>query len=362
MQPTILVIGAENPRIRYLFDEVARRAKVSYLHTGRIPGKDSALNGPIADRLRHTILAEFGKPDIMIFTWPQLAYVAERFPEVTRIYYCKDPFEHWSCWNRDEIHGLESHLLKNVDAVFAVSRALVEDFRPRTPGPVFYLPNGVEKSFLTAPPLPRPADLPTGKPILGCVGEINETYDWPFIAELADSLPEARLVFIGPLSDEHPQRLRHITNHLIANLGVKFLGPRPHEQLPAYLQHFNISLCPLSAGAYADRRSPLRLYDYLTTSSSILTTPIREAYEHHPHVHVARTPAEAAKLARQFLAGTIPLSFPSRQEYINRQSWSVRAGQFLDRLHEIPKFASPGAGITPGQLLDTQPLPPGQHL
>jgi hypothetical protein len=347
MSLSILVIGAENPRIGDLFREVGLYAKVSYMNIGPMPRRQLDLSGPSADSVCATIRSKFGKLDVVVFTWPHLAFLAEKLPEVTRIYYCKDPFEHWTCWNRQEIHELESRLLDNCDAVFAVSRLLVEDFLPRTRAKLFYLPNGVEELFLHAGHLPRPPNLPADQPILGCVGQINATYDWDYIAELVASLPEARLCFVGNISEGDPNWQRQIVNHLTNTPNILYLDCQPHEQIPAYLQHFNISTCLLKAGDYADRRSPLRLYDYLATEKPIISTPIREAYEHLPHIHIARTAKEAADLARQILAGDLPVDTTARKQYIGGHTWSTRAKQLLEELLRLPKLAGRLGSSTP---------------
>ncbi len=350
MSLSILVIGAENPRIGDLFREVGLCAKVSYMNIGPMPRRRLELSGALADSVCATIRSQYGKPDVIVFTWPQLAFLAEKLPEVTRVYYCKDPFEHWTCWDRQEIRELESRLLENSEAVFAVSRLLVEDFRPRTRGKVFYLPNGTEESFLHAGSLPRPANLPADKPVLGSVGQINSTYDWQYIAELAASLPEARLCFVGNIEESNPDWRRDFVNLLNHTPNFLFLNRQPHEQIPAYMQHFDISMCYLRADDSGDRRSPLRLYDYLTTQKPVISTPVREAYEHLPHIHIAQNPKEAAVLARRILAGEVPVDVAARRQYIGGQTWANRAKQLLAELLRLPKLAGCGGGLTPCHL------------
>lgn len=337
MPLSILVIGAENPRVRDLFGEVGKHAKVSYLNMGAIPG--SGLSGALADWVCAKIIAEYGNPDLIVFTWPQLAFIAEKLSAFTRVYYCKDPFEYWACWKREEIRDLETRLLANCEAIFAVSQRLVDDFRTRTRGEVFYLPNGVETAFLNAGKLPRPENLPTDRPILGCVGQINTTYDWEFILELSANLPEARLCFVGNISEPDPANLDKIVNHLTKTPNIFSVGMQPHERIPAYLQHFDISMCYLRAGDFSDRRSPLRLYDYLTTNRPVISTPIAEAKTHLPHIHIANNGKEAADIARRMLAGKITVNAPARKEYIAGQTWAVRAQQLLRELQRLPKPA-----------------------
>jgi hypothetical protein len=334
---SILVVGAENPRIGDLFREVGGYAKVSYMNVGPMPVRRLELTEELADSVCGTIRSKFGKLDVVVFTWPHLAGLAEKLGEFTRVYYCKDPFERWTCWNREEIRELESRLLSNCEAVFAVSRLLVEDFRGRTDGKVFCLPNGVEESFLHAGRLARPANLPADKPILGCVGQINATYDWEYIAELATNLPEARLCFVGNISEGDPHWQREIVKHLTGTPNIFGLDRQPHEEIPAYLQHFDIATCFLKAGDYADRRSPLRLYDYLTTERAIISTPIREAYEHLPHIHIAKSAEEAAAVARRVLRGELRVDVAARKQYIEGQTWANRAKQLIGELVRVPK-------------------------
>ncbi len=242
MPLSILVIGAENPRVADLFREVAHHATVYYINIGPMPRRDLPLSAESADSICTNIRSQFPNLDVIVFTWPHLACLAERLPDFTRVYYCKDPFEQWTCWDRQEIRQLESRLLHNCDATFAVSRQLVEDFQPRTPGKVFYLPNGVEDSFLNAPNPPRPANLPTGKPILGSVGHINATYDWQYIAELAASLPEARLVFVGGISESNQPGARLPQSrqpHPQPSL-PRPSAARPAPRVPAALRHIDM--------------------------------------------------------------------------------------------------------------------------
>jgi hypothetical protein len=339
MTLTFLVVGAENPRIRDLFNAVGQYAKVNYANVGPIVGRALDASDQFAHRLRSEIFAAGGQPDVIVFTWPQLCDLAAHFPDFVRVYYCKDPFDHWTCWDHQTISDLESRLLARCDAVFAVSRALADDFSGRTSARVIYLPNAVEEAFLNAAAAPRPVGLPGGQPILTSIGQINSTYDWPFIAALAAALPEARLCFVGNISEENLDLQGQILHQLRTTPNICFLDRQPHEALPAFMQHSDILFCPLKPGAYADRRSPLRLYDYLTTDRPILTTDIREARAHLPHLHIASTASDAAALAKEIFSGQLPLDLVARRAYIAQHTWPSRARQFLIELLQLPQLA-----------------------
>ncbi len=260
--------------------------------------------------------------------------LAERFPDITRVYYCKDPFENWS-WGRDYIRPLETRLLNNVDAVFAVSRLLTSDLAPRTPGKAFYLPNGFCEWFLPNERLPRPGDLPEGKPIVGCVGEINRDYDWDYISAVAGALPDVRICFIGKFDDTNMISQRWIRGLIAKSPNLLWLGWRKHGQLPAYMRHCDILMNFLKADDFGNRRSPLRLYDYLTTDRPIISTGVREAYEHLPHVHIAPEAGQAVELIGEILSGRLKPDLESRRRYIQNHTWEVRAREFLAELMPI---------------------------
>jgi hypothetical protein len=365
MSLSILVVGTENPRIRDLFDQVGRYANVSYLDTAPITRHPSfrkliaswrwRKNGDrppsavlvVPRRWRNFSFAltnwfirksfgQIGKPDVVVFTWPQLAGLAEKLPNAARVYYCKDPFETWNWGPEDrDIRGMESRLLNCCDAVFAVSKLLAEDFQSRTRGKVFYHPNGVSEAFLTQANLPRPEKLPSDKPVVGCVGQINKTYDWEYITALAAALPDVRFCFVGNVDEDVPDKRSMVLHHLTTTPNILWLGRQPHSDLPAYIQHFDIAFCFLKADHAGNRRSPLRLYDYLSTDRPVVSTPVAEAYVHIPHLHVAENPQDAAVLVRQILAGRFPVDPNARRDYILKQTWSIRACEFMDGLKQV---------------------------
>jgi glycosyltransferase involved in cell wall biosynthesis len=363
MRLSLLVVGSENPRIRDFFSQVGKYADVSYLDISPIkrwPNFDRLAeswrwrkrgkNPPEANLMMPRRWREFsaslanwfcrrrfpdpGDLDAVIFTWPQLCALAERFPDITRVYYCKDPFEMWT-WGADFIRPLETRLLNNVDAIFAVSRLLASDLAPRTPGKTFYLPNGFCDWFLPARELARPSDLPRGKPIIGSVGEINRDYDWDYVAAVAAALPEVRICFLGKFKEPDTAVHRRIHNLLTKTPNVFWLGWKNYEEVPGYMRHCDILMNFLRADDFGDRRSPLRLYDYLTTDRPIISTAVREAYEHEPHVHIAREASEAIELIREMLSGRHRPDLESRRLYTRNHSWDVRAREFLAELTPI---------------------------
>jgi glycosyltransferase involved in cell wall biosynthesis len=365
---SFMVVGSENPRIRDFFGQVGHYGKISYLDMEPLnrrtsidqmaacwrwrrpsEGVEEARTcvprrwGGVSSSLVHWFcrrrFADAGRPDAVVFTWPYLASLCEKLPDLYRIYYCKDPFDRWP-GATSATREMEQRLLNNCDLVFTVSRQLAEDFAPRSRGKVIYLPNAVDDSFLSLPSLPRPDDLPTGQPIVGCIGQINYTYDLEYMQQMAALSPGVTFCFVGAVVEYDGAQRRRILSWLRRTENVIWLGERPHEQLPAYIQHFDICLNCLRVDDNNNRRSPLRLYDYLVSDRPVITTGVREAYEHVPHVVVAESPEEAANVIRETLEGKRPIDAARRRAYIEQHTWSVRARQFLGYLRKSGLIAA----------------------
>jgi Glycosyl transferases group 1 len=361
-KPSLWVIGSENPRIRDFFNEVGRWMDVTYLDIEKIgytlsfdrivdswrwrrrargfpearicvPYRWQTFSASLSHWFCRRRFAQVGRPDAMVFTWPRLSVLCEMIPDVFRIYYCKDPFTLWP-GDSERVLAHENRMLRHCDAAFAVSRQLVDDMTPRARGPVYYLPNAVTDSFVRAGPQDRPDDLPVGRPIIGCVGQINNSYDWQYIRELTAAVPEALFCFVGQFTNVNALDRRRIQAQLRATPNMRFLGYRPHQRLIAYMRHFDICFNFLRLNENNHRRSPLRLFDYLATDRPVLSTPVREAFEQLPHVVIAPTPREAADTIREILQGRLKVDLAARRQYIQQNTWSTRAAQFMQQLRE----------------------------
>ncbi len=359
---SFMVIGSENPRIRDFFGQVGHFGEISYLDMEPlnrrtsidqmascwrwrkpregfeeartcVPRRWSEVSSAVVHWFLRRRFADAGRPDAVVFTWPHLAPLCEKLPDLFRIYYCKDPFDRWPGATPDT-KKMEQRLLDTCDMVFAVSRQLAEDFAPRLRGKVIYLPNAVDDGFLTLPRQPRPEDLPTDRPIVGCIGQINYTYDLGYMQKLAALMPEVTFCYIGEVVEYDWAQRKRLLAWLRRTENVVWLGAKPHRELPAYIHNFDLCLNCLHVDDNNNRRSPLRLYDYLTTERPVVSTPVREAYEHLPHILLADSPEQAAAMIRDSFSGKRRVDLPRRRAYIRQNTWSVRARQFLGHLRQ----------------------------
>ena len=165
------------------------------------------------------------------------------------------------------------------------------------------------------------------------MGQINSSaYDWELIEHLSVNFPKAHFVFIGPrFKEQHSSASERIAS-VFARPNVHWLGPKPHDHLPAYLRECDVLINPLLVNDHNNRRSLLRLYDYLTTERPIVSTAIAEAFNHAPFVSIGRDKAEVRRLLAEALALKVAPDLERRRNYIAANTWQARADEFCQRV------------------------------
>lgn len=276
---------------------------------------------------------------VVMYTLPFYCRVAARLKEYPAVYFAFDPYEEYDGWDPAAVRRGEDELFAHCRAVFAVSDPLADDFRRRTDKPVYVQPNGLPAERLRpADRPPRPADLPTsGRPVVGCVGQINGQYDWDLLEETAHACPEYDFVFVGPVLDTTPPDARRRIERFWARPNAHWLGRREPHELPAYLAHFDVCLSPLRVNASTDRRSLLRLYDYLATDKPVISTPVWSARAHAGFVQTAGTTDELVPLLREAMTAGRSVDVSARREYLADHTWEARAELLASNLRAVLK-------------------------
>lgn len=111
----------------------------------------------------------------------------------------------------------------------------------------------------------RPRDLPKGRPIIGFHGPLSEQLDWELLESAAKRRPDWYWVLIGPR--QSPQ-----LDHLLQQRNVFWLGEKSVEQLPAYLQHWQVTLLPYHNTAEICQCPPLQLEWALHSDTPLVVT------------------------------------------------------------------------------------------
>ena len=124
-------------------------------------------------------------------------------------------------------------------------------------------------------------------------------------------------VFVGP-EDEHFQK------HLLHNLkNVFFTGHKEVEELPKYIQHFDICINPQILNSITDGNYPLKIDEYLAMGKPIVATSthtMRSIFAGHTHLAVSTEEWIIALKAAANEAGNPKLA-NARIAFAHTHSW-----------------------------------------
>lgn len=242
-----------------------------------LPGSRLAgrINGHwLAAQIRRQ-LPDLDRPLLWI-SLPSAVDLVGKLGERAVIYYCGDDFSALAGVDHDAIARCEARLVEKADLILAASPALASRFPPHK---TRLLSHGVDLD-LFMPPQPRPADLPSGRPIAGFYGSLSDWIDIPLLAETARALPHWDLVLIGPQKTD--------LSALVGIPNIHLLGPRPHHTLAAYAQHWQVSLLPFVDNAQIRACNPLKLREYLAVGRPIVSTDFPALDDYRELVHLPR--------------------------------------------------------------------------
>lgn len=231
--------------------------------------------------------------------------------EAAVVYYCGDDFGALEGVDHAACLAMEAELAGRADLILAASPQIAARFPV---GKTHVLPHGVDLD-LFATPAPRAADLPQG-PCAGFYGTLAAWLDYDLIAAAARAMPQWTFVFVG-----------HVAADISALSGlanVMLLGPRSHEALPGYAQHWAASLIPFRDTPQIRACNPLKLREYLAAGSPIVSTPFPAMMPYAAHVMQVTTPEEMVAALWASLAAA-PQARDARQICVAGESWAARA-------------------------------------
>lgn len=211
------------------------------------------------------------------------------------------------------------HFIDTVDYVTVTAQVLGEKIEEAGRHEYLYSANAVDSSlFEPAKSYEKPVDLVTGKRTLLYFGSLwGEWFDWELVTYIAENT-SCTINLIGdyaPIVD----RISSLPDN------IHFLGIKKHENLPAYLQHSDITLLPFKRSMIGKYVSPLKIFEYIAMNKPVLATPLDDIMG-YPNVVLSDDKEEWARAVRE--------GIPVRDSTIftAENSWYARCNQLLDML------------------------------
>ena len=225
---------------------------------------------------------------------------------------------------KSEIEEGMNIMAKTADRNFIVTENFRDILLKKKAKNITLLPNAVDRYFFN----PRnakniPEDLiDLKKPIVGYVARITDRLDIDLIQYLLNKLPNVNFVFIGK-SFINLKPLYTFSNFY-------FIGVKPYEKLPNYLQCFDACLLPHKINDLTKRMDPVKVYEYLAMHKPIVATRTDGIEKFKPYIKVADTYDE-------FHDGLIEI-FSKKENKIQNIDLFLEKNTWHHRIHKIVKY------------------------
>jgi len=193
-------------------------------------------------------------------------YLKELLKPKLSIYYSRDFLLTVDYW---KLHGQkkEPELIAKSDICVANSTYLADYCRKYNPNS-FYIGQGCDIEDFTQFEGSKPSDVANIKsPIIGYVGAVqNIRLDIELIKSIALKLPNASIVLVGPEDDV----FKDSDLHNISN--IYFLGAKPTNMMPAYVQSFDVCINPQVINDITIGNYPRKIDEYLAMGKPVIAT------------------------------------------------------------------------------------------
>ncbi|HEY7564663.1 MAG TPA: glycosyltransferase, partial [Acidimicrobiia bacterium] len=219
--------------------------------------------------------------------------------------------------------------VREAHAVAASARDLLAEVRSLR-SDALLCPNGVAYDHFAGyrgnePPGDLAEFAQNGEPVIGYYGALAEWIDFDLLDHAAREMPEHRFVFVGPDYDGSMKG-----KHAFERPNVKWLGPKPYEDLPAYLGAFTVATIPFLVSDVTHRVSPLKLFEYMAGGKPVVTTAMRESQNYEPVLIATDPDSWVARLREAEALGRDPAYVASLQRTARANTWEQRVGLLID--------------------------------
>ena len=238
------------------------------------------------------------------------------------IYYSRDYMLAVDYWKK---HGqsLEPLLIAKSDICVANSTYLA-DYCRKYNEQSYYVGQGCDLDiFMDGVHSAQPEDIqPIRKPIIGYVGALQSLrLDLELLRHIAVSRPEWSLVLVGPEDHEFKQSgLHHLNN-------VVFTGSKNFDELPAYINSFDVCLNPQLLNEVTIGNYPRKIDEYLAVGKPTVATKTDAMSVFADHVYLGENKEEYVQLIEKALAENSPEKADARRVFASSHTWENSVGE-----------------------------------
>lgn len=233
------------------------------------------------------------------------------------------------------IQEAEEDLLNRADLTFVTSLNL-QNMHKASGRNVIYYSNVADFGHFNKaidPELEEPEDMKAiSGPRLTLIGAISGyKVDFELLRDVARARPEWSLVLIGDVGEGDPH-----TNAEVLKVcpNIHLLGPRPYEELPAYLKASHVAILANRENDYTRSMFPMKFFEYLAAGRPVVSTPL-DALRDYSDVATFARGAEAYIAAVEAALDGRAAPLESRLARARENTYAVRTERMMRDVEQV---------------------------
>jgi glycosyltransferase involved in cell wall biosynthesis len=259
-------------------------------------------------------------------------YLQEFLKPALSIYYSRDFMLAVDYWKK---HGerIEPQLIKKSDLCVANSIYL-SDYCKQFNANSYYIGQGCELDIFTNanvfPVVPEIERL--SGPKIGYVGALQSIrLDADLIAYIALERPEWNLILVGPEDDV----FKTSALHEISN--IHFLGAQKPEDLPVYINAFDVCINPQLVNQVTIGNYPRKIDEYLAMGKPVVATHTKAVSIFEDSIYLAKNKHEFVQLIDKALFENTKEKASYRIDVALSHSWENSVGELYKAINHVIK-------------------------
>jgi len=180
----------------------------------------------------------------------------------------------------DHKSKVEKNIVESADIIFAVSELIKDKFN-YTEKNCYKINHGISESFISKMLIPKIELIKHDKIKVGCVGNLHYPYlDISTFKRIISENKEIEFYFIGPYEKSNlskGQKNIEFVEYLKKRKNITLLGPKPSNELPSYLNQFDLFLiCYNSIMNHVHTSNNHKILEYFSTGKVVVSHNIDE--------------------------------------------------------------------------------------
>ncbi|MFV0397012.1 MAG: glycosyltransferase [Bacteroidales bacterium] len=254
------------------------------------------------------------------------SFYSDRFLHAdTTIYYLRDNLLAIDFWRRHACR-LEPQLIAKSDLVFCNSLYLAEKAKKYN-SKTHYVGQGFDPLAYQKHNYPIPDDISSiPRPIVGYLGAIiSARLDPELVFSLAKENPAISFVLVGGADDV-------FNNHPLMNLpNLFYLGSKPVDQVPDYINSFDICINPQLVNDLTIGNYPRKIDEYLAMGKPVIATKTDAMAVFKDHVYLCNNVQEYQNAMMTILQKGVKTGKEERIQFANTHTWEAS----VDRMYQL---------------------------